>query len=650
MSPGHPLHLFARAACSSGPFEREYAAALEDARRRDRELDELTAGALVQVDYGAGGELIQDGAAFRSARVGRPRLASDPDDPDHPLAGLATLSAAVSDPTWDVLELAPDCEREDVEPRWVSAGRMLRTPTFVLDTGHLRYLVRGAGQVYASVDLHRVINGPLHLGLVFTFDTGGEWAWVEHDLSDYAGHRVHVELSPVAGGGGVELARLVESERIEHGSPVFRSLYDERLGGAAGVEDLAGRMTAIARDAVRRFADEPTGPADGAPDTGRPGRRLVDWLLERSRQMHHSAEVRAVALPYLGRRAELTARIRRASHTAPAMLDGSGVDEYLLVRGQSKTPGEIVPRRPLEALGGLELGAPEHGSGRFELARRLTDPERDPLLPRVLVNRLWHHLFGRGIVASVDDFGVMGEAPTHPELLDHLARRFVDGGWSIKSALRALVLSRTYRQSSAGDARADELDPKNLLLHRAPVRRLQAEALRDSILSVSGSLVDRVGGPPVPLHLTEFLTGRGRPETSGPLDGAGRRSVYIAVRRNFAHPFFQVFDFPTPFSCMGRRGTSNVPAQALTLMNDPFVVEQAGRWAERLLAEPARGDGQRFERAFLEAFARDPDAAERRAALSFLDDQTAEHGGDRARAWGDLCHVLFNLKEFAFLH
>ncbi len=188
---------------------------------------------------------------------------------------------------------------------------------------------------------------------------------------------------------------------------------------------------------------------------------------------------------------------------------------------------------------------------------------------------------GRGLVASVDNFGLLGEKPSHPELLDYLAERFVKEGWSTKRLIREIVLSSTYQMASKGDAKTDEADPSNLLLHRANIKRLEAEAIRDSLLAVSGRLDLAAGGPSVPVYLTSFMEGRGRPGGSGPMDGAGRRSVYTELRRNFISPMLLAFDMPIPFSSMGRRSISNVPAQALILMNDPFVLAQAELWRRR---------------------------------------------------------------------
>jgi hypothetical protein len=204
-----------------------------------------------------------------------------------------------------------------------------------------------------------------------------------------------------------------------------------------------------------------------------------------------------------------------------------------------------------------------------------------------MVNRIWHHLMGRGIVPTTDDFGVLGQRPTHPELLDHLVTKFLSDGRSIKRMIKHIVLSRTYRMSCQSDAVAVEADPKNLFWHHRPPKRLEGEAIRDSLLVVSGNLDDTMFGDPVPIHLTSFMQGRGKPKKSGPLDGDNRRSIYIAIRRNFLSPFMLTFDTPTPFSTMGRRNVSNVPAQALTLMNDPFVVEQSRDWAKRAIQRSA---------------------------------------------------------------
>jgi hypothetical protein len=331
------------------------------------------------------------------------------------------------------------------------------------------------------------------------------------------------------------------------------------------------------------------------------------------------------------------------------LWEANGVDEHVFVRGSPKTPGDVVPRRFLVALAGPN-GFTSTGSGRLELAKLVTDPDRNPFVARVAVNRVWHHLFGRGIVASVDNFGVLGERPTHPELLDWLADDFVRRGWSLKSLIRSFVLSRAYQMSSRPDPAAATIDPQNLLLHRANVRRLEGEAIRDALLGASGRLDRTMYGPPVPIHLTPFMEGRGRPK-DGPLDGDGRRSIYLAVRRNFAEPLLTAFDTPPPANTAGRRTVSNVPAQALILMNDPFVHQQADRWGRRALESGGSVD-ERIGGMIRQAFGRRATAEEVRDCREFLASQAALYGvaAEDPRVWADLAHALVNAKEFVFLH
>jgi hypothetical protein len=201
--------------------------------------------------------------------------------------------------------------------------------------------------------------------------------------------------------------------------------------------------------------------------------------------------------------------------------------------------------------------------------------------------------------------------------------------------------------SSEAEEAADSADPGNLLLHGMRRRRLEGEVIRDAMLSLSGHLDRRMFGPSVLACLTEFQQGRGRP-ASGPLDGGGRRSVYLAVRRNFLSPFLLAFDTPSPFSTVGRRTVSNVPAQALILLNDPFVHQQAQLWAKRVLAQPDSTQ-ERMMRMYESAFTRPPTEAELAACVDYLECQPAAPARDDVAAWTDLAHVLFNVKEFIFL-
>lgn len=236
-------------------------------------------------------------------------------------------------------------------------------------------------------------------------------------------------------------------------------------------------------------------------------------------------------------------------------------------------------------------------------------------------------------------------------------------------------MSKAFRRSTEASAESKARDPQNLWLQHFPIRRLEAEAIRDGILAASGHLDTTRFGPPVPVHLTPFMQGRGRPRRSGPLDGEGRRSIYQAVRRNFLPPMMLTFDFPVPFSTFGNRNVSNVPAQSLNLMNDPFVRQQAEIWAKYILAEEASFD-QRLDTIYLRAFARPPTDAEREKAKAFFSEQeqlyaSAEQNKPKPEnanqkestdaevqeesldpelaIWADYCQVIFNNKEFIFL-
>jgi hypothetical protein len=287
---------------------------------------------------------------------------------------------------------------------------------------------------------------------------------------------------------------------------------------------------------------------------------------------------------------------------------------------------------------------------RAALARWLTSPD-NPLTARVLVNRVWGWHFGQGIVRTPNDFGAQGEPPTHPELLDWLARDFMEHGWSLKRLHRLILLSSTYRMQSTAAGPGLRLDPDNRLLWHFPRRRLEGEAIRDSLLACAGTLNLKMFGPVVvpPLgaeELTGLFDARGKWPVTKDAAEHTRRSVYVLVRRTFLYPLFAAFDPPEVMtSCPGRTRTV-VPTQALALLNSPLAREQAWAFARRLLRE-AQGEPEKaVARAWLLAFGRPVTAKEAGRALRFLGERTA---ASRERALAELCLALFNANEFVYV-
>ncbi|MCH8046250.1 MAG: PSD1 domain-containing protein [Planctomycetes bacterium] len=342
-------------------------------------------------------------------------------------------------------------------------------------------------------------------------------------------------------------------------------------------------------------------------------------------------------------RAELARLDPSSTQWARSAGDVEPRDVRLHVRGSYKNPGPVVPRAFLEILDGERKPDVGAGSGRLWLAGKIADPD-NPLTARVMVNRLWQHHFGEGLVRTPSSFGQMGERPTHPRLLDYLAARFIEGGWSLKAMHRRMVLSSTYRMSSRASAKSARVDPENKLLSRMPIRRLEAEAIHDAILTVTGSLDRTVGGPSIPPFVSPNATSV-KPihlPKAGPIDSGGRRAVYVQVRRNFITPMFETFDFPNPGASVGRRDVTIVPSQALAMMNGPLVHRQAAKWGKAIAAESG-SDEEKIARMFVRALGRPPNGDEYETLLSIV------AAGETDKAWVDVAHVILNLNDFVFV-
>ncbi len=329
--------------------------------------------------------------------------------------------------------------------------------------------------------------------------------------------------------------------------------------------------------------------------------------------------------------------------TAYAVGEGKSVSNAKMqLKGDPEKLGKEVPRRFLEVLGGQALSSEIKGSGRLQLADWIVDPS-NPLAARVMVNRIWHYHFGKGIVATPSDFGKQGRPPTHPELLDWLARRFLESGGSVKAMHRLILNSRAWQLSSDDDAANLLADSSNDLVWRHSRRRLEAEAIRDAFLAVSGTLDRSVGGPhPFPASTSWDYT-QHKPFLAVYEDS--RRSVYLMTQRIRRHPFFGTFDGAETNMSTSFRVTSTTPLQALWFLNDPFVHEQARKFAERVSKE-SPDEASRIERAYLLALGRPPSGEEKSAGLEYLSKAASAYGQD---AWPSYARVLFRLSEFVYV-
>jgi mono/diheme cytochrome c family protein len=310
---------------------------------------------------------------------------------------------------------------------------------------------------------------------------------------------------------------------------------------------------------------------------------------------------------------------------------------HVFLRGNPNNPGPEVPRQFLEVVAGEKRQPFRQGSGRLELARAIAD-RTNPLTARVLVNRVWLHHFGAGLVRTPSDFGLRGDPPTHPELLDWMAATFMDNGWSIKRLHRLILLSNTYQQSSSCDPRWLETDPDNRSLAHMNRQRLDFEALRDSLLSVAGRLDTTMGGRAVELTTAPFTT---------------RRTVYGFIDRQNLPGLFRTFDFASPDTSSPQRYTTTVPQQALFLMNSPFVIEQARHFLQRADVTAQSQDDAKIKRMYQIAYGRPAESDEIALGLRFLAEAQKSNETKREAnplsAWEQYAQVLLLSNEFGFV-
>ena len=346
-------------------------------------------------------------------------------------------------------------------------------------------------------------------------------------------------------------------------------------------------------------------------------------------------------------------------------------DARVLIRGELDQRGDTVKRGVVSICGDESPSISSRQSGRLELAQWMASPS-NPLTSRVMVNRIWQHLFGTAIVRSVDNFGTTGEKPSHPDLLDHLASRFVADGWSVKKTIKSIVLSSAYQQASAFDAAKYAKDPENRLVWRMNQRRLEGEAIRDAMLAASGTL--DLKRPETSTVMALPAVELGRRGRFGEVSEGNYRSVYLPIIRNAEPEFLDLFDLADTSMVSGQRDVTTVAPQALFMMNDPFVFEQAKKLATSLLEDEKLSDEQRVEKAYKLALSRPPTGADRMRAMSYLrafasdpaaptpqpairrfgrqQRQQQSNASERTErdAWTGFCQALFASAEFRYLN
>lgn len=493
---------------------------------------------------------------------------------------------------------------------------VLASAPFVLDAEYDLFVrISGEGGSFRYAVQHYPRSGTIY---PVSNLNGGKWRWEKEDLAYWKGDSLHFELATAADAPilvkemdrswfGIREAMLVPkgSPAPEHGDD--ESLYALFTSGSPVPQDLDEAFNWIS--ATLRTTLSAWGKGDSSLTNAQA--ILLDELLAAGWLPNSSDSMPGDLTELVNRYRKLEAEIPSPTR-APGVFERPGADQALYERGDHKQPAATVPRRFLEAIDATPYKTA--GTGRLEFARDLV-AEKNPFTTRVLVNRVWYHLFGDGIVPTVDNFGRLGETPSHPELLDFLSARFRGGqAWSLKALVRDLVLSETWQQSSGPPPEALTKDPGNRWLSSYPLRRLEAEAIRDSLLALSGKLDLATSGPPV----------------SG---DQPRRSIYVRVKRNDLDPFLSTFDFPVPASSVGKRDVTNVPAQSLTLLNDPLLDTRARQWSTVIkTALPSDADDEaRIRHLFEMAMTRPPTTAELTGAKDFLAAIDYEHRSNAER-------------------
>lgn len=509
----------------------------------------------------------------------------------------------------------------------------LRSPNFVIDKDFIGVRALGKGStIRVIVDNYQLIRWPIYDNLDQEADTL-QWHNFIFNVGRWKGHNAYIEVMP--GRYNDHVYKLKDDQFVE---VQYAIAFEGKWPEVKPVKSTTSGSLAVS---VQRWKENRFDYGDVLAMNKALRQKAIPGLIPN--------------LSPLLEKEQLLAGSMIDSVFFDGVVDGFSIDSPVFIRGDYQmTSKNKVPRKFIDVLTGKKTGFKSQGSGRMELASAIVNPE-NPLTARVMTNRIWYYLFGRGLVETVDNFGLQGKLPSNPALLDFLAIEYQRNGWSTRKLMKAILLTDTFQRSVGTDADNIERDPDNIYLASYPKRRLEAEMIRDGLLATAGNLNNTMYGASVPVYISGFMNGRGKPSTSGPLDGRGRRSVYQEVRRNFLDPTMTTFDRPIPFTTFGSRNVSTVPAQSLVLMNDPFVIHEAEVMAKNVVSLKTHSFEKKVDWIYVRAFSREASKQEienarnfmiKMAALKKSKPETAVHD---IGIWKDYCHSIFNLKEFIYL-
>jgi hypothetical protein len=539
------------------------------------------------------------------------------------------------------------------------ASGSLRSPDFQIDSDSISLWCHGTDNARARLVIENFQGDSLLFDTLNPSLKSNGYQWVTMRIRpQWKGLRAHIELltrdaKPYLGvtkdpsvlersdgrssfGLGMVLAHGA-NEKPSAPSPIPVSLLDAFLTDGSLLETWIRSTASVTRATLERLSSGTYTTED---------LRWINALLDENLlrlEPAIAAEISALSQQYRNSESSIP-----ALRWVPGVVeDRMPIDQEWLPRGDHKSPGQPTARRYLQVLGSDPKAYKDSESGRLTLAMEIASP-KNPLTARVYVNRVWSWLFGEGLVRTVDNFGRMGQEPSHPELLDRLASDFLREGWSTKRLIRAIVTTQAWRRSSIPTASASQNDPANRLVSHSHLRRLEAESIRDTLLSVAGNLRRPDQGLGTRNYYKSVLEPN-KQSPPGPIDGDSRRSIYLEVRRNFPDEFLAAFDFPKPTSTVGKRYTTHGPLQSLMLLNDPFVLQQARLWSQ---GTEELDPSERIRAMYMRLLSRPPSDTEVDSAMALIQDvQQAADGkaADGKEAWSILAHAMFNFKEAWFV-